>query len=293
MHRGTAQKILLAAGVVATLLVACGGNVVVDHELSSGSGGAGGYTTVVGVGAGQPTTTSSVTSTGVGGNTGVPDTIRSACPELAAEMPVCIMVDYEGIVAVSPRTGEQCRLLSDLQGAITSSDASSIAVIGEQIHWCNFESLNRISLEGVVRSVPYLCQAVTTWEGKLLVRSYGQGTETLKVHGSLEDIEMGVPPEDIFYTDDDNSRWVASETTLYSAWHSTSEIRRVSFPSLEPQPSLALQGFDGWVMGMWPDEAEGVMLVNSYGRFLTFDLTSGAKVGEVVTSSGDGIHCWK
>ncbi|EYF00078.1 hypothetical protein [Chondromyces apiculatus] len=304
MHLTSAWTTLLASGLM--ILVACGGNVVIDGDPSAGFGGAGGTGAYTGVGAGAPATSgtggvgagSTGTSSGTAGGAGnVPDVVKNTCPDIAAEPLVCVTISVEGLAIVSPESGQHCKLqplYDHLLGFV-----GSLGVIGNHVYWCDEDRVRRISLDhGVVdSSAPYACDAVTEWQGKLLVKPQATGNgDTLEVYATFEDISARAPEAVLppVY----NTRLATSATTLYSAWHATDEIARAKLPTMEPVASLFFSNNDDWVYGIWPNEDQGTLLViRDEVDLITLDLASGAKVGGTELSYSlfpmGGLSCWR
>ena len=304
MHLTSAWITLLASGL--TILVACGGNVVVDGDPSAGLGGAGGTGAYTGVGAGVPGTGgtggvgagSTGTSSGTAGGAGnVPDVVKNTCPDIAAEPLVCVTLAVDGLAVVSPESGQHCKLqplYDHLLGFV-----GSLGVIGNHVYWCDYDRVRRISLDhGVVESsAPYACDAVTGWQGKLLVKPSASGSgDVLEVYATFEDISARAPEAVLppIY----NTRIATSATTLYSAWHVTNEIARAKLPTLEPVGSLFFANNEDLVHGIWPNEDRGtLLLIRDERTLLTLDLASGAEVGEADVSLSlspmGGLSCWR
>lgn len=291
MRRSSAimALVLSCMGLVAA---ACGGTVVVDHGDDPGQGGASS-------GATGATGATSSTGTGVGGSAQVPGAVAAACPDIAAEPLVCLAIAYNGLVVLSPTTGAVCDLLG-LEEGISGTGESSVAVLGDDVHWCvNDLGLVRVSLAtGGVDVSPYRCDAVTGHREMLLTKptladpeNFGQ----LELYPDFEATFSGAPAE-VFDIGDTNTRMTVGLEMLITAWHSTSEVTRYDLPELATSSTLQLLGFDDWVNGLWAGGAPPRLLINSTGpRLVSFDPFTGEQLGEVglapQTPQG-GLHCW-
>ena len=275
--------VFLALGVAST--AACGGIVVIDE----GSGGGGTSST------GTSTTTGTTTTTTTGqGGAGGGTTVAAKCPEVAAESTYCLTTLYPGqIAAVGLESGNVCLVLDV---GLELSDASSLAVLGDDVFVCSYEQgLIRISLPTAsVTFAPQSCTAVAAYDGKLLVKSFEMFGQ-IALYASFEDA-MNSAPEAVFDTDDSNTRMTQQGGTLYTAWHSTNEIDRWALPAFDPLPSIFPEGFDGWVDGMWVTPDGRLILATSDDQLLTFDIATGALQSALGTNAQGsllgGLSCW-
>ncbi|AKT44185.1 uncharacterized protein CMC5_084250 [Chondromyces crocatus] len=308
MHMNSAWMLRLASGLALFVATACGGIVVVDHDLGGGEGGAGGFPSgTTGSGAGTPTSSASTGGGGPGTGGGlpgeaVPEPIQQRCPDLAAQPVVCVTTAYKGVAVVSPATGQHCHLFDFLDGDLQAAwKNSSIGVLGNHLYFPQGErGAARISLDlGVIEPATMSrgVTAITTWQGSLLVRPYDSFESNLERYATFDDLRAGSVAE-VFQVNNDNLFvFAASRTSLFSAWHSTSFIEREPIPAFDSIATIALQNFDGWVDGLWPNDTDGTLIVLSDRILYTFEQTTGAQVGRAPVSSGlgqlMGLACWR
>jgi hypothetical protein len=228
---------------------------------------------------------------------GTPSSVQEACPEVAAESIYCLTSALGSqLVLVGLDSGDACPITSF--GA--DGRASSQALLGDDAYMCSEADGTFIkvsTLTGAVETAPSTCQAVAAYEGGLLVKPSFEDPDNLNklfFYASFTDVLNDTPTSEISI-DDNNTRMTVQGSTLYTAWHSTNRVDVWTLPSPAKLPSIVLEGFDDWVMGMWAT-TDGRLVIASREHILTFDAATGAVLSTVAPALQDwsygGLTCW-
>ncbi|AKT44187.1 hypothetical protein [Chondromyces crocatus] len=271
---------MLAAGLFG---LACGGNVVVDHDL--GAGGAGGTGPGVGVGAGTPGT----------GSSGGLDSLWAACPEQAQQPLVCVAGEGGSLIVFSPGRGSACRP----PGYQGPQNAPSIGMLGDYLYWCEMgQGVSRLSLQdGSFEIIPTEpCWAVTVWQDSVaFLGDFAEGPQLLSFYRNFDRPEERT----LWFTSPSffmNSVISGGPNVLSSAWHATSEIVHEVPPDFTVLPGTLMQGFDAWVDGLWTNEADRTVLVLNDGTIYVFHRDTGELLDQHPPGEQGfpqrGLHCW-
>jgi hypothetical protein len=221
--------------------------------------------------------------------------LGSGCADVLAESYYCLTLSQANEVALlGLDTGTVCPVVSTSLGSL--SQVNSIGWLEDQLYSCggSGERLARVDVvDGTVEEAYVWCEAVAAYDGGLLAEpSYplDWGGE-MWFYPSFTDA-LCLEPE-VLTVDINNSRHTVYESTLYSAWHSTSEVDVMSLPDGTYQETITLEGYDTWVNGM--SVIGGSLLVMSAtwpeNRVAVFDM-SGTFLWEVEVSTHlYGLSC--
>lgn len=175
------------------------------------------------------------------------------CASITAESSYCMAIDGfvdHRLIMLGLDSGTTC-------GAVRAQaellDTSSMAWIGEYVYVCPLDfGLTRIAIaDGSVDSAPMPCDAVTAYDGGLLVMPFGGGPDagTLLHFASFEDVVQDNRARTI-QLDPFASRMTVSGERGYFAWHSTESVEVADLMDNAPFESISLEGYDGWIHGM-------------------------------------------
>lgn len=206
--------------------------------------------------------------------------VPEECAEVAAESAYCLTMDYEGATLVGIDTGRVCTFGASLDSSLQNP---SFAWQGMSIVTCgNDWSANTVGrydlITGEIDATTLLCRSVTDLGDRILVAE-GIESPTLRVYDDFDAIVADAPAEVLDITIQGTRMWTDGEILL-DAWHATDVLWRQTMDG-EPLGDLPLQGYDGWIDGMFVHEGTLLVLTRGDGHdniVRSFDPRSGAAV---------------
>lgn len=217
----------------------------------------------------------------------------AGCEHVLAESEYCLTLTDGGLGVLGLDSGDTCPAVASA-APLLDGQTASLAWHGEVAYACSSSELIRVSLRdgswevanvqctavtGVDTEVPDIdCTAITEDAGSDLLLSVAPFGPDLFRHTSYAAIRSGLPSA--VYTPGFDSRITAHAGFLYSAWHSTNIIDVFDLTTKQPQASIVLQDYDGWVLGMAVTERGEIIISGDiWGDTLyVFDAATGTKL---------------
>lgn len=206
------------------------------------------------------------------------------CEVVTQEQHYCLTTTYGGVGVVGLESGTVCPLRVATSLA-PGPDVASIAWRGEAMYVCSWgQGLVRVSLVDGAMEIPQVpCGAITNDGDKPLLYTVlltEAPTGNLFAYPSYAAILSG---EAVAVYNLHNSRMTAHNGRLYSAWHSTETIDVLDLATNQQLPSITLEGYDGWILGLAVvGDGELVVSGDPWGETIhIFDVATGAKRREL------------
>lgn len=223
----------------------------------------------------------------------------TGCEDVTTETHYCITISGSGTALFGLDSGLVCPLG---KGSEVFSDhmmnAHSIALLDGHLFMCVDEIIDHTGAHGILRFsmlsglwevIPVLCSSLARYENGLIVQpDMSLGPSGVVYYPSLEDLRDGiyVPMGSTSIA----SRMTVNGHTLYTAWHSTSEIDRYQLPSGTSAGTIHLEGYDTWVQGLAVTD-DGLLVCNASwpeGRVAVFDEATGDHLYDVLPVNEEG-----
>jgi len=253
------------------------------------------FTLEDGSGAPVPDTGPDCTQPGVAH--GGPDTsvLAGVCPAETGEAYYCLTQTDDSVAVLGLETGSVCEFLpSTPLGYGTNSVVWLDQYLYSTAGSCN--TLTRVDLtDGTTDEAMAWGESVGAWNGALLLEpSWATGSHfgSMWHYPTFRDAECDAAQ--VISVDLNNTRITVYGDTVYSAWHSTDTIDKLSLPSGSYAGSIPLENYDTWVNGMSVIDGELLVLSASWpeDRVAVFDVDTGLSLWDVTVSQRlDGLHC--
>lgn len=220
------------------------------------------------------------------------------CESVTAESQYCLTTTMlGGIALLGLDSGNVCPVTTAPTG-IGTPFVPSLGWRGELMYACTDAGLVRISLrDGTWESAQRACDGVTDYDGGLLVESsFGDPSN------GLDPPLRGYPDYAAVLSGNFSAaftvgafveRFTVDGHTLYSAWHSTNTIDVADLSADEARPSILLDGYDGWILGLSVVGGQLVISGDTWGDTVyVFDATTGQHLRDITPSTPVyGLSC--
>lgn len=223
----------------------------------------------------------------------------AGCESVTTESQYCLTIAGGSLALLGIDSGAVCPVATDARLEHTPTD-HALSWRGEVAYVCDdYAGLKRISLkDGKTGLAQMPCSGVGVDGGRLLVAAPSGRTDepwarSLFGFDTWEQLLAGrtISSFDLGYF---VSRMTVHDGILYTAWHSTDTIKRTSLATGEALPPVALEGYEGWILGLAVTGDGRLLVTGELGgdTVYVFDARTGKAEGVVRPSTPvAGLAC--